>query len=1479
MGIEPQLKPGDLSPVKRALKAVEAMQAKLDAMERAGREGIAIIGMGCRLPGGIYDADSFWHVLENGIDTIREVPRDRWDLSRYFDADSAAPGKMYTRYGGFVEAIDQFDTSFFNISPKEARSLDPQQRLLLETAWEALENAGIAPLSIREKLAGVFVGLCSNDYAQLLAQREESEIDAYLAVGTTHSMAAGRLSYLLGLNGPNLAVDTACSSGLAAVHLAIQSLRSRESDIALAGAANCILTPHYSINFCKARMLAPDGRCKTFADGADGFVRGEGAGVVVLKRLSDARRDGDRVLAVIRGSAMNQDGHTSGPTVPSGPAQQAVIRRALDNAGVKPEDISFVEAHGTATALGDPIEAGALGAVFHHPLWVGSVKTNIGHLEGAAGIAGLLKVVLALQNRRIPANLHFDKPSAHIAWSDLLLRVPVTTRSWDAEALRTAGISSFGFSGTNVHVIVQEAEDVAATPATQPEREWHVVTLSARSDVALKETAIRILPFVEADLPNTAFTLNTGRFAFEYRLALVARDGQEVSAQLRKYLSTGGAEGVKTGVVPEGVECPVVTASDWTAHRLQDLFVGGASIDWAAWDRGFLRRKLALPSYPFQRRRHWYREEEKQAEEELIYEVQWQPRDIPQLPTPATLAASLPAAPVATRNDALESIERLSAQYAVRALADLEGKHSRVTASRRRLFDRLLETQVFAESISPEEQLATLHAAHPEAEAELQLIARCGNRLAAILTGDCDPLTILQPTDGGGLDKIYRYSPSSRGANLLAREAMARIVAQWPTNRPLRILEAGAGTGGTTAHLLDVLPADRTEYVFTDVSRSFLRDARERFAGVPFLHCEILDIEKDELQGVAAGSYDVVVAANVLHATKDLSASLRHLRKLLVPGGLLLLLEVTHAQRWLDITFGLLDGWWRFTDTDLRRNHPLLAAHQWQALLETTGFSETASVAVRQDGALLQQSMLLARVAYPDALTWTATEKNPEAACFDLLSLAQQVLREQPSRPRRIWAAVRDTGDTAQASVAALGRVISLEHPEIWGGIVHVPSRATAKEITSFVNTAAELGEKEFAFRDGQVFAPRLVRKSLPDSAPCYRFRADGTYLITGFGFLGLRLAKWMVSQGARNLALLSRSGASSPEAVASLAVLSDRGVHIAVLQGDVSDPTVVRRIIDHIGVSLPTLRGIVHAAGCGVMEPMASVTREHLRQEFAPKHTGACALHEATLGLPLDFFVLFSSASSVWGAKGQAQYAAANACLDALAAQRRQMNLPALSVNWGLLSGGGMISPEYRAWLTRAGIEPLEPEDGFRSLFRCVMQPVSQAVIARIDWQKFAEVYEAREHTSLFDQMKGESKPTVAEDAPCFRDMPEEDRPSALREFVLQQFCLALGLAPEDAPDPRRGFFDAGMDSLLAIEFKNLLERSCGVTLPSTVAFNYPNAESLAAFLDRQLSLGAKPSPEPAVAATFPESTTNIDGDIARLFRGVEEFLREEHA
>ncbi len=542
--------------------------------ERFGNEPIAIIGVGCRFPGGVVDLDSFWHLLENGIDAIGPVPVERWDNESHFDEDTLAPGTVGVQLGGFVEGVEDFDAEFFGISPREALRVDPQQRFLLETTWEALECAAIQPSKLAGTRTGVYVGAIYSDYF-LRQLGTYEDMDLFNGTGNSLAITANRLSYFLGVNGPSMTIDTACSSSLVTTNLACTSLRSRESNLAIVAGVNLILGPEVTIVLTKAQMLSPDGRCKAFDASANGYARAEGCATIILKRLSDAVADGDRVLGVIAGSAVTHVGRSNGISAPNGPSQEMAMRDALRDASIQPEDVQYVEAHGTGTKLGDPIELEAIKNVYcrnvkrKDALYVGSVKTNIGHTESTAGLAGLLKGLLILQHQQIPPHLHLNEPNPILNLDDG--KVKIVTDNFKDESINTVAVSSFGFGGTNTHLILRSAREYQ-TPVSKEQRSTpQLITVSGRSTSALHQRLVDLKEHLNAaannlSLVDVAYTLNHGREAFEHRVALTVDSFSDLQQQLEDLITTKSSRTAQFG------DC-----SDYQAPRIAFLFSGQGS--------------------------------------------------------------------------------------------------------------------------------------------------------------------------------------------------------------------------------------------------------------------------------------------------------------------------------------------------------------------------------------------------------------------------------------------------------------------------------------------------------------------------------------------------------------------------------------------------------------------------------------------------------------------------------------------------------------------------------------------------------------------------------------------------------------------------------------------------------------------------------------------------------------------------------------
>ena len=1320
----------DPTRLRRALAVIEALEGKLAAIEAARNEPIAIVGMACRFPGA-PDLGAFWQLLCDGRDGLREVPGDRWDVDAYYADDRDAPGTYYARRGGFLDDIAGFDAEFFRISPREACALDPQQRLFLEVAWEALEHAGEHTGSLAERQAGVFVGVMNHEYVPLYTGGDPRRVDAYLPTGATHNAIAGRLSYFLGAHGPSMAVDTACSSSLVALHLACQSLRSGESELAIAGGVNLILSPLGSIAIARTGALAADGRCKAFSAAADGFARAEGCGVVVLKRLSQARANGDRVLALIRGSAVNQDGASSGLTVPNGAAQVAVLRAALAAAAATPQQIGYVEAHGTGTALGDPIEVRALAKVFagqrgDAPLLVGSVKTNLGHLEPAAGIAGVIKVVLAIEHGAVPPTLVHGELNPALPLAEIPAVVPTSVTDWPSP--RWAGVSAFSLTGTNAHLVLSEPAPVA--PAPPPARAWGgawLLPVSAHTPAALREATRRLTAQLTDDtaLADLCFTAARRRTHHRHRLAVIGDDAAALRERLVAFVADQARDGLIADQHVPGRDLRQVWV--FCGHGAQWLGMGRALAAAPRFAELLQACDDALaPHLPFSVRAQLAEDSATDLDDVLRMQ-------------PAVFAVQVVVArlllDLGLRPDAVlgHSMGEIAAAHIAGALRLDEA--ALVIALRARLL---------AECAG---RGAMVLVGLPRAEAEAEL-AGWADRLAVAV--DASPSSV---AISGDPEAIAALRGQLEARRVLCRPVRTDVAFHSPQMDPLvdRLRAGLAGLSprpGTCAFLSTVRAGEvageqlGADYWAANLRMPVrLRETAERAIerGLrTFVEIGPHPVATGSLREVA-GERDVLLVPTLRRGQRGDVAILETAAALhsaghavdfaaIYPTGRLATLPLYAWQRaryWPEPApaarralgdLGFTLGWtpmaapggeaplgtWLIAHASSDAGDPAIANLIDAVMAELRARGYDVAAAALGDAAAglpatndepsdfarsldaLAAGRALAGVIWLDPLvrrSSTPGAPGAEAIAAQAAALTRralclvQALARRPRQPApRLWLVTRGARavgeptplDLAAAPLAGLALVVGHELPELRCTTLDLDPGAATDGAALAALVVDDPDERQLALRGGQRLAARLAARALTGhAARPVQLRRDGTYLVTGgVTGLGLRTAEWLAERGAGSLLLLSRAEAD-PVAAARLAALRSRGIAVRHERADVASRGELTDVLARAAADLPPLRGVFHSAGAMANAVLANLDAAQLDRVMRPKVDGALLLHELTLTASIDHFVLYSSLVSMLGSPGQGNYVAANAFLDALAHHRRALGLPALSVGW----------------------------------------------------------------------------------------------------------------------------------------------------------------------------------------------------------------------
>ncbi|KAA9377579.1 acyltransferase domain-containing protein [Microbispora cellulosiformans] len=1407
-------------------------------------EPIAVVGIGLRLPGGVDSPDGFWRLLCDGADAVRETPPERWSLDaeavRRAGADPAA-----CRWGALLERVDEFDAGFFGISPREAVAMDPQQRLLLEVAWEAIDRAAVPLDRLRTGRTGVFVGIANYDYGRM-QDAEGAGIGAYTSTGSALSIAANRLSYAFDLRGPSLSVDTACSSSLVAVHLAAQSLRNRESDAVLVGGVSLALSPVIGLNYGLLGGISPTGRCRAFDADADGIVRGEGVAVVLLERLSDAVRHGDPVIAVLRGSAINQDGRTNGLTAPSAAAQADVVRSAWREAGVTPADVGLVETHGPGTRLGDPIEVAALAEVFGDEgvrCALGSVKTNMGHLEAAAGLVGLVKAALCVQRGRIPGNLHFRRPNPRIPLEGTPFFVPTAVTDWPAAfPRRVAGVSSFGFGGTNAHVVVANAEtpQVPADPDPADGRP-HVLVASARDAGALARSARRLAETVEleASLGDLCFTAARRRTHLEHRLAVAGHSREELAAGLRAFADGGHPAGVRAGLA-RGV-APMVA---W-------CFAGYAG------DPGEAGRALYAVPGPFRdtidQVAPLIAEEAGFDVRDILRERATAPEDRLDVLLPAAFAVQVALAAwwrsAGVTPDAVvgHSAGEVAAAYVAGAL-DLPDA-TRVICRRARLLQTLTGRGAMMAVDLPYERA----------------LRDSGGGLAIAVDAAPGQVVVSGPDEA-----LAALGERCEAEGVRFRRLTTRVAGHSELVEPI-LAELGEQLSGITPRTPAVPfvstvdtgvwnPVADTAYWLRNLRRTVhfrpaVEDLAARGFGV-FLEISTHPVLVHSIDRTlpAGGSARPAVLSSVRRDVPSWESLLATLAELHCRG-----VAVDWSARYPRGEIVPLPSYpWQhrpywFTPQERSPAGPASAATAAPEPAGSPGSSAAtrppasppgqysvtwhpapppAAPAARDDGWLVLSDdgpygtavvVELARrgrrclLVRPDRLDehvlrrlregeqpWlvvdlralTDTQEDHETIPPDLAErrlarttalVAGLTAAGLGDRARAWWVTrgaqpVSGRGepvDVASAALWSLARTVRLEHPGLWGGLLDVGADDPALVARCLADELLAAGpEDEVAYREGRRFVARLTAAEPARPGAAPDADPEGAYLVCG----GLgRLG----TEVARWLAgrgarhlVLTGRTGPGPRHQAGLRALADLGVEVTTVRADVADEAAMTALFERFGRDLPPLREVYHLATSRGIGRLATTRAEDAHARLAAKVRGGWLLHRLCDGRGVSRLVFFSSAVACLGWRSGGHYAAANGFLDALAHERTRAGEPTLSVGWGAWDMPD--SPDVDL-VGDDGFRLMPPGDCLAILGSLLTGDATHRAVAAVDWPVLAGAYRSGRAVPVLDTVAGAARPATAEPRAA---EPAEGSPAPVRDDGVR--AAAPQAAAPQAATPR---------------------------------------------------------------------------------------------
>ncbi len=1491
------------------------------------QEPIAIVGMSCRVPGAL-NPQQLWHQLVQGFDASSEFPTQRSSLDVRYDPERAKPGFVYTRRGSFLDDIDQFDPEFFSFSPQEAQYIDPQQRLLLEQTWYSLENAGIASHDLRGTKTGVFLGVSESDYRQL-AFESSTESTAFAGLGTGTAFAAGRLSFVFGFQGPSIVVDTACSSSLVSIHQACQSLRMGECDTAIAGGVHLMITSRMFYFLSQVNSLSVDGRCRAFDDSADGFGRGEGCGILVLKRIHDAQRDGDKIWAVLRGSAVNQDGASSGMTVPNRLAQEHVIQQALEQSGLAANEIDYLEAHGTGTRLGDPIEIQAAAQVYGRnratdsPLLIGSIKSNIGHLEAAAGVCGVIKAVLALHHRLIPPHLHFQTPNRYIPWANLPVSVVKNLQPWPMHGrLPVAAVSSFGMSGTNAHAILQAADsdtDSTNTSGTDRKNESaYIFTLSARSASALvqlaKDTASWISSISDEELPDACFTACCGRNSWQYRRAFVIHSASDAAQQLQQFGQTG--QELKP-VVSQHAAAPAV---HWLmCHNVttcQQLRTMATELSGSEPELTLTLRQVeqvassafGFKAVPF-------------VDALLATHVTF----------PATVDANL------MNFSVLLAIGRLWLKWCGQPDAiHANGIGMLVAATLAELISLEMAVEILSvcwpvagsrpnNELSPPFASATddsIDGAYIGSTFPVVRCARSGQRLT---NTTCQNFSFwksefVREQFGQNATSVNRPAASA-GSEIvvnLSLEALFQsakpFVGDWPEDSLQRgpevasigrkhakkhnsivyrflsglatLYESGVQVRFSSMHvywnrrklLLPNYPFQRTSHWVDHKADSVFSDS-QRCSATASPASVFADIVPNDL-----GSYLIsagVVDPSEREAFDKIMTAWKQLKREQIDANTAQSFAL--ERRWIPSqTVDALCGtkkrgvWFILSDAEQNNATDIETAlcarlkvggHTVIWLANTDDFSAGDNLSQSSNAPLSQE---INGIVFTQSLTLPRDCESHEHlsklqnCILNLIELIKLLRSGNTIAPVFILtsgayaASPEETISPNHRSMCGFAMTMAVEQPALFGGVIDVAhnfqlhkkantehqSFYTPNALIDAIYTQLHTNSQEdirLLRREG-CYVARLSPLEVYSSS-AWQCEADGTYVVTGgTGALGLSTVRMLAQSGAKHIAILSRRAASDDVEQALSEIEQQYLCMTNCYQCDIANAAELHSCLSRFGSELPSVRGVIHAAGVESYWLIEDLDAARVAEVLNAKVLGTINLHRFFQSNDLAFFVCYSSIAAAWGSQGQAHYAAANAFMDAVCDQRRQLGLAGQSIQFGPWAGKGMADSETHLQLEETGIRRLLVSTASQGIELAISQNRS-LVFADIDWRRFLPTYQARRLRPLFAELNRlhiQNVPVAKQNESPWHQKLQAVAPKQRKQLIDEKVIVlvnsVLGINLSDA-DHTVGFFDLGLDSIRIVELRNRLHEAFSIsTLPMTLAIEYPNVKKLSEFVYNQL-------------------------------------------